>query len=111
MMTSHHTCETDDDFSSHLYRYRYSDRYRYLLTVASPAQTAEPIETPFGLRTWVGPENHVMATSRHTCETRDFQPESPRRGICGSRLGRTVDALCRVYGRRFLNLSSATSGN
>ena len=51
------------------------------------------------------------ATFDHTCETRDFQPESPRRGICGSRLGRTVDALCRVYGRRFLNLSSATSGN
>ena len=25
----------------------------------SPAKTAEPIEMPFGLRTWVGPGNHV----------------------------------------------------
>ena len=27
----------------------------------SPAETAEPIELPFGLRTWVGPGNHVLA--------------------------------------------------
>jgi len=26
----------------------------------SPAKTAEPIEMPFGLRTWVGPGNHVL---------------------------------------------------
>jgi len=25
-----------------------------------PAKTAEPIEMPFGLRTWVGPRNHVL---------------------------------------------------
>jgi len=30
------------------------------VTVVSPAQTAEPIEMPFGLRTWVGPENQVL---------------------------------------------------
>jgi len=31
-------------------------------TVASlsPAKIAEPIEMPFGLRTWVGPRNHVL---------------------------------------------------
>ena len=26
----------------------------------SPAKTAAPIELPFGLRTWVVPENHVL---------------------------------------------------
>ena len=26
----------------------------------SPAKTAEPIEMPFGLRTWVGPRDHVL---------------------------------------------------
>ena len=26
----------------------------------SPAKTAEPTEMPFGLRTWVGPRDHVL---------------------------------------------------
>jgi len=30
------------------------------VTVVSPAKTAEPIEMPFGLRTWVDPGNHVL---------------------------------------------------
>ena len=30
------------------------------VTLVSPAKTAEPIELPFGLRTWVGPWNHVL---------------------------------------------------
>ena len=30
------------------------------LTLVSPAKTAAPIELPFGLRTWVGPGNHVL---------------------------------------------------
>ena len=38
----------------------------------------------------------------HTCETRDFLPESPRRGICGQRLPRTIDAVCRHYTKRSL---------
>ena len=29
------------------------------VTVVSPAKTAQPIEMPFGLRTWVGPKNRV----------------------------------------------------
>jgi len=29
------------------------------VTLVSPAKTAAPIELPFGLRTWVGPGNHV----------------------------------------------------
>jgi len=29
-------------------------------TVVSPAKTAEPIGMPFGLRTRVGPGNHVL---------------------------------------------------
>ena len=27
---------------------------------SEPCKTAEPIEMPFGLRTWVGPRNHVL---------------------------------------------------
>ena len=30
------------------------------VTPVSPAKTAEPIEMPFGLRTQVGPGNHVL---------------------------------------------------
>jgi len=30
------------------------------VTLVSPAKTATPIELPFGLRTWVGPGNHVL---------------------------------------------------
>jgi len=30
------------------------------VTVVSPAKTAEPIEMLFGLKTWVGPGNHVL---------------------------------------------------
>jgi len=30
------------------------------VTLVSPAKTAEPIEMPFGLRTLVGPGNHVL---------------------------------------------------
>jgi len=29
-------------------------------TLVSLAKTAAPIEMPFGLRTWVGPGNHVL---------------------------------------------------
>jgi len=30
------------------------------VTLLSPAKTVAPIELPFGLRTWVGPGNHVL---------------------------------------------------
>jgi len=30
------------------------------VTLVSPAKTSEPIEMPFGLRTWVGPGNHIL---------------------------------------------------
>ena len=30
------------------------------VTLVSFAKTAEPIEMPFALRTWVGPGNHVL---------------------------------------------------
>jgi len=30
------------------------------VTLVSPAKTAEPIDMPFGLRTWVGPSDHVL---------------------------------------------------
>jgi len=37
------------------------------VTLVSPAKTAEPIKMPFGLRTRVGPGNHVL----------DGGPDSP----------------------------------
>jgi len=37
------------------------------VTLVSPAKTAEPIKMLFGLRTWVGPGNHVL----------DWGPDSP----------------------------------
>jgi len=30
------------------------------VTLVSAAKTAAPTELPFGLRTWVGPANHVL---------------------------------------------------
>jgi len=33
---------------------------RLSVTLMSPAKTVEPIEMPFGLRTSVGPGNHVL---------------------------------------------------
>jgi len=30
------------------------------VTLVSPARTVEPIEMPFGLRTGVGPVNHIL---------------------------------------------------
>jgi len=30
------------------------------VTLVSPAKTAEPIAMPFGLRTWLGPRDHVL---------------------------------------------------
>ena len=38
--------------------------------IVSPAKTAEPIEMPFGLWTWVGPGNHVL----------DGRPDPTRKG-------------------------------
>jgi len=42
------------------YCYRPSSMVYQSVTVVSPAKTAEPIEMPFGLRTWVGPGNHLL---------------------------------------------------
>jgi len=30
------------------------------VTIVSPAKSAEPVEMPFGLWTWVGQRNHVL---------------------------------------------------
>jgi len=38
--------------------YRPSSVVRRSVTVVSPAETAEPIEMPFGLRTRLGPRKH-----------------------------------------------------
>jgi len=42
-----------------LYCYRRSSVVCLSVTIFSPTKTAEPIEIPFGVWTWVGPGNHV----------------------------------------------------
>ena len=42
------------------YSYRPSSMVCRSVTLVSPAKTAAPMELPFGLRTWVGPGNHVL---------------------------------------------------
>ena len=42
------------------YSYRPSIVVCRSVTLVIPAKTAAPIELPFGLRTWVGPGNHVL---------------------------------------------------
>jgi len=37
-----------------------TDRVAWSVTVASPTNTAEPIEMLFGLRTRAGPGNHIL---------------------------------------------------
>jgi len=37
-----------------------TDRVAWSVIVVSPVKMAEPIEIPFGLRTPVGPRNHVL---------------------------------------------------
>jgi len=43
-----------------VYCYQLSSVVCWSVTVVSPAKTAEPIEMPFGLRTWVSPRNDVL---------------------------------------------------
>jgi len=43
-----------------VYSYRPSIVVCRSVTLVIPAKTAAPIELPFGLRTWVGPGNHVL---------------------------------------------------
>ena len=40
------------------------------VTLVSPAKTAEPIEVPYELRTWVGPRDHVLVhrVSKKLCK-------------------------------------------
>ena len=58
-----------------------------IVTLVSPAKTAEPIEMPFGSRTRVGPGNHaldggsdtqskgaILGEIRAHCKYRDFLP-------------------------------------
>jgi len=42
------------------YCYRLCSVVCWSVTLVSSAKTAAPIELPFGLRTWVGPGNHVL---------------------------------------------------
>jgi len=42
------------------YCYQLSSMVCRSVILLSPVKTAEPIKMPFGLRTLVGPENHVL---------------------------------------------------
>ena len=72
------------------------------------ANTAEPIEVPFGLWSRVGPRNHVLSGARIPREKRNFGETSPParckvEGISGMQLiyylpysvGGSSDAACR----------------
>ena len=50
----------------------------------SPPKTAKPIEIPFGLRTWVGPGNHVL----------DAGPDPPWEGAILRGNGRPIVVIC-----------------
>jgi len=64
------------------------------VTLVSLAEMAEPIEVPFGLRTWVGPGNHVL----------DGGPDDPCRGAVFT--GKDMPG----HARRHSTVSCATSG-
>jgi len=68
------------------------------VTLVRPAETAEPIQMPFGLRTWVGPRDHVL----------DRGSDPPWEGaIFGGENGRPIvkysDILLRSSVERWLN--------
>jgi len=59
----------------------------------SPAKTAAPIEMPFGLRTRVGPSNHVLDGGSDPCKGRgNFEGE---RGIPLQSIGTLCGHLCK----------------
>ena len=59
---------------------------RLSVTLVSPAKTAALIELPFGLTTWVGPENHVL----------DGGPDPPNGN--GQILGGEWASHCKIWG-------------
>jgi len=73
------------------------------VTLVSPAKTAGPIEMPFGLRTWVGPRNHVL----------DWGPDPPCKGAIlrgkGSLIVKCRDSL-RSSVQKQLNRSRGSLG-
>jgi len=56
------------------------DQVCWFVSVVSPAKTAAPIKIAFGLRTWVGPRNHVL----------DEGPDPPWEGAVSRGKGRPV---------------------
>jgi len=70
------------------YSYRQSSVVCWSVTLVSPAQTAAPIELPFGLRTWVGPGNYVL----------DGGPDPPWQ-IFGGRMGVPLQSMGTLYRR------------
>ena len=58
------------------YCYRPSNVVCQSVTVMSPAKTAESVEMPFGLWTWVGPRNCVRWGSYSTMGKGNFWGES-----------------------------------
>jgi len=60
------------------------------VSLVSPAKTPAPIELPFGLRTWVGPGNHVL----------DGGPDPPNgKGQIFGENGRPIVKYRALYGR------------
>ena len=61
------------------YCYRPSSVVCRSVTLVSPTKTAEPLEMPFGLRSRVGPRNHVLDGGQHLPIVRgNFEGEKGR---------------------------------
>jgi len=78
------------------------------VTLVSPAKTTELIEMPFGIRTWVGPGNHVldgspdppMGSGNFEGKGRPIVKyrETLRSSVQNGRSDR--DVLCKLFGGR-----------
>ena len=61
------------------------------VTLLSPAEMAEPIEMPFGLRTRLGPRIRFSRGSRSPVRTRNFEEEAAH-----FKIGTLCRELCKI---------------
>ena len=113
--TFDHTCETRDYDSSHLWHWRRSlvTHVRLVITARHTCDIGDD-RSSHVWDSWLRLITPVtlVTIARHTCETRELMPGGPRRGRMCSRfvLERTIESVCRHFGKRSMTSSSATSG-
>jgi len=66
------------------------------VTLASPAKTAEPIEMPFGLRTWVGPGNHALYGVQIIHGKGQFRGGKGRPIVVCAKTAEPIEVPCRL---------------